>query len=125
MADCSGVVDYSFADIAAVSVSAGCIVAGGSRRWRFELSNMQEANKSGADHWLVRPSTIKALWIGGGVILALTVLGDFFVHHHKVFGPEATFGFGAWFGFVSCVAMVFFAKFLGMFLKRPDDHYDD
>ena len=35
------------------------------------------------------------------------------------------FGFFAAFGFFACLAMVLFAKFLGVFLKRPDSYYDD
>ncbi|MGE0224754.1 MAG: hypothetical protein AB7F35_08635 [Acetobacteraceae bacterium] len=76
------------------------------------------------DHWLVRPGTIRRLWILFAVILALTVLADLFVDHHAVFGIEGTFGFGAWYGFLSCVALVLFAKALGAILKRPDSYYD-
>jgi hypothetical protein len=47
-----------------------------------------------------------------------------FIHHHAWFGLDGTFGFGAWFGFVSCIAMVAFAKALGAVLKRRDTYYD-
>jgi hypothetical protein len=77
------------------------------------------------DHWLVRESTIKKLWIAFSVVLAVTVLMDLVVVHHPYFGLDGTFGFGAWFGFVSCVAMVIVAKLLGLFLKRPDTYYDN
>jgi hypothetical protein len=76
------------------------------------------------DHWLTRDSTIRKLWIVFVAILAATVLADLFVVHHPYFGLEGTFGFGAWFGFASCVAMIVFAKGLGIVLKRPDTHYD-
>lgn len=75
-------------------------------------------------HWLVRPRTIRLLWVGFGVILALTVVAGLFVHQHVYFGIEDSFGFFAWYGFVTCVAMVVLAKLLGIFLKRPDDYYD-
>jgi hypothetical protein len=75
-------------------------------------------------HWLVRASTIKQLWILFAVILAATVFADLFVDHHPYFGIDGTFGFGAWFGLASCVALVVFAKLIGMFLKRPDTYYD-
>ena len=39
------------------------------------------------------------------------------------FGLDGWLGFGAVFGFLSCLAMVLFAKLLGKFLKRPEDHY--
>lgn len=77
------------------------------------------------DHWLVRPENIRKLWIVFIAILALTVIGDFFVEHHPHFGLDGTFGFGAWFGFVACVVLVFFSKALGAILKRPDTYYPD
>lgn len=76
------------------------------------------------DHWLVRESTIRWLWIGFAVVLATTVLLDLVIEHHPFFGLDGTFGFGAWFGFVSCMAMIVFAKGLGAVLKRPDTYYD-
>ncbi len=76
------------------------------------------------DHWLVRRSTITLLWILFIAVLASTVLLDALVVHHPYFGIDGTFGFGAWFGFASCVALVLFAKALGAVLKRPDRYYD-
>jgi hypothetical protein len=76
------------------------------------------------DHWLVRQSTIRLLWIIFAIVLALTVLMDLVIEHHPYFGLDGTFGFGAWFGFLSCVAMVAFAKALGAVLKRSDSYYD-
>ncbi|MDJ0950721.1 MAG: hypothetical protein QNJ94_17550 [Alphaproteobacteria bacterium] len=76
-------------------------------------------------HWLVRPDTIRKLWIGSSVVLALLVIADLFVHHHGAFGIDETFGFYAWYGLLTCAAMVFAAKGLGLILKRPDDFYDD
>ena len=76
------------------------------------------------DHWLVRDETIRRLWVVFAVILAATVLADLFVEHHPYFGLDGTFGFGAWFGFLACVALIVFAKALGAILKRPDTYYD-
>lgn len=77
------------------------------------------------DHWLVRATTIRRLWIAFAVVLAATVLFDLVVEHHPHFGLDGTFGFGAWFGFASCVVLIAFAKLLGAVLKRPDTHYGD
>lgn len=76
-------------------------------------------------HWLVRPSTIRKLWIGFSLVLLITLFAQFFVHIHDYFTVDAEFGFYAAFGFFSCVAMVVVAKLLGLLLKRPDDFYDD
>jgi hypothetical protein len=77
------------------------------------------------DHWLVRERTIKWLWAVFIAILAVTVLADLVIDHHPYFALDGTFGFGAWFGFITCVAMVVFAKLLGVILKRPDTYYDE
>lgn len=77
------------------------------------------------EYWLTRSSTIRMLWIVFVAVLAGTVLMDLFIEHHSYFDLAGTFGFGAWFGFASCVAMVVFAKALGVVLKRPDTYYDD
>ena len=77
------------------------------------------------DHWLVRATTIRWLWIGFAVVLVAVVLADFAIEQHPYFGLDGTFGFGAWFGFASCVVMIVFAKGLGALLKRRDTYYDD
>lgn len=82
-------------------------------------------SRAGEKHWLVRPETIRWLWRGGLVILALMVLADFFIHTHSSFQIDGSFGFYAWYGLVVCIAMVLFAKALGIFLKRKDTYYDD
>ena len=49
---------------------------------------------------------------------------DLVIQHHSYFGLHGTFGFGAWFGFATCMAMILFAKALGTILRRPDTYYD-
>ncbi len=78
-----------------------------------------------ADHWLVRPASIRKLWIGFAVVLVLTVLAQAVVSIKGYFGVDAWFGFAAVFGFGACVAMVVVAKGLGVFLKRDERYYDD
>jgi hypothetical protein len=73
-------------------------------------------------HWLVKPETIRILWVAFIIVLVLSVLAGFFIHHEAV-GIIASFGFYAWFGFLSCVVLILVARFLGVFLKRPDDYY--
>ncbi|MBT8422407.1 MAG: hypothetical protein KJP03_04750 [Gammaproteobacteria bacterium] len=76
-------------------------------------------------HWLVRPSSIRLMWWVFACVLALTVLAQVVIKVKGYFGADGWLGFGAVFGFVSCVAMVFVAKALGVFLKREDTYYDD
>lgn len=76
-------------------------------------------------HWLVRPGTIRKLWIGSGVILALTVLVQLVIPLKSKFDVDGWFAFPAVFGFAACVLMVVFAKVLGILLKRPDSYYGD
>ena len=81
-------------------------------------------------HWLYRPENRPKLWALLILILALALLPELFLHHHAHF-PGLDFeldtrgGFFAWYGFVTCAAMVVGAKILGIFLKRPDDYYDE
>ena len=76
-------------------------------------------------HWLVRPRTIRRLWVGFGVVLALTLLADAAVTRHPHFPIEGVFGFYAWYGFGTCVAMVLLSKVAGWVLKREDTYYGD
>ena len=80
--------------------------------------------RNDSDHWLVRPGTIRALRIVLAAVLSLTVVADFLVARHSVFGPDGTFGFSAWFGFASCVVLVAGSLGLGKLLKRRDDYYE-
>ena len=77
------------------------------------------------DHWLARPDTIRLLWRVFAVILGLTVLAQAVFYVKGYFSVDAWFGFGAVFGFLSCLAMVLVAKGLGYLLKRDEDYYAD
>jgi hypothetical protein len=76
-----------------------------------------------ASHWLDEPRNVKRLWRGFLVVLALTVLAELLVHLHPHFEIESVFGFSAWFGFITCAAMIVAAKALALVLKRPDTYY--
>lgn len=79
----------------------------------------------GHDTWLERPSTIKGLWIGFGIVLVVVLALDLGVEHHAHFGIEGTIGFSAFYGFFACVLMVVGSKAIGLLLKRKDTFYDD
>jgi sterol desaturase/sphingolipid hydroxylase (fatty acid hydroxylase superfamily) len=88
---------------------------------RKESSGQAPSNKD--DAWLARPSTIRLLWWVFAVILAASVAAQLLFKVKGYFGVDGWLAFGAVYGFLSCVAMVLFAKFLGRFLKRDDGYY--
>jgi hypothetical protein len=77
------------------------------------------------DHWLVRPENIRRLWHGFLAVLALLVAVELVIERHPHFAIEGWYAFNAWYGFLSCVVLVAFAKALGAMLKRPDSYYDN
>lgn len=81
---------------------------------------MNETDK----HWLYRSASRRKLWIAGIGILVLTVVAELLIRLHPYFAIADFFAFHAVFGFISCVAMVLFAKLLGFLVKRRDDYYD-
>lgn len=76
-------------------------------------------------HWLTRPETIKKLWWVFIIVLAMTVAAELFVVHEAYFGIDGTFGFNAWYGFLTCAVMILVAKLIGFVLKRPDSYYEE
>lgn len=76
-------------------------------------------------HWLDRRGTLRVIRRGSLIVLALTVLTEAIVDMHPHFEAERLFGFYAWFGLVSCAAMILVAKAVGLLLKRPDTYYDE
>lgn len=88
------------------------------------MAETKDKDPDATKHWLVRKSTIRLLWIIFSGVLVLTVLAGLLVDFHPHFKIDGTFGFFAWFGLLSCAAMVVFAKILGILIKRPEDYYD-
>ena len=75
------------------------------------------------DAWLARPSTIRLLWRVFAVVLVVAVAAQLLFKVKGYFTLDGWLGFGAVYGFLSCVAMVLVAKVLGWVLKRDDDYY--
>jgi len=76
-------------------------------------------------HWLVRPSTIRILIVVSSAVLLVLAIFGFIIDSHPHFDIDAFPFFYSWYGFLTCVGMVVFAKLLGIFLKRKDTYYDD
>lgn len=81
------------------------------------------AHKTEAPHWLDQPRNVKRLWRGFLFVMVLIVLAQWLVEMHPHFEVEAVFGFGAWFGFIACAALIVIAKVVALVLKRPDTYY--
>ena len=84
---------------------------------------MQHDRRPEDDAWLARPSTIRLLWWVFAVVLVVSVAVQLIFPVKGKFGADGWFGFGAVFGFLSCLVMVLFAKVLGRVLKRDENYY--
>jgi hypothetical protein len=80
-------------------------------------------NDPKTEHPLARPTTIRRLWRVFSVVLAVTVLSQLVIDVKGYFSVDGWLGFGAIYGFLSCLVMVLFARVLGKALKRPVDYY--
>ena len=67
---------------------------------------------------------VRRSWVIFIIALIASLGFEFFYHPHGSFGIDGTRLFNAWYGFVTCVAMVFGAKLLGVFLKKPENYYN-
>ena len=76
-------------------------------------------------HYLVRPRTIRWLWRVFIGVLALTVIAQLVFPVKGYFKVDGWLGFGAVYGFLSCLLMVLIARALGLVLKRPRNYYDE
>ena len=50
--------------------------------------NDRPDKQAAPDHWLARPATIRKLWIGFALVLALLAAADFLIHKHRYVGPD-------------------------------------
>ena len=75
------------------------------------------------NHWITRKENIIKLWIGAIFLLILLVVAQLIFPITGHFPIESWIGFAAWFGFISCVVMIIFAKVLGVLVKRSEDYY--
>jgi hypothetical protein len=89
----------------------------------LDNEKVEAVKQPGDDAWLARPSTVRLLWRVFAVVLAVSVGAQLLFSVKGYFGIDGWLGFGAIYGFLSCLAMVLVAKLLGAVLKRPEDHY--
>jgi len=71
-----------------------------------------------------KPKNIKILLAFFYLSLVVLLIIDFFVHKHAEFPWEGYPDFFAAYGFISCVALIYIAKLLRLFVKRDENYYD-
>jgi hypothetical protein len=72
-------------------------------------------------------------WIVLLITCGVSVLLELTVHRHRHFEEDHSwlanmtnwFGFYVALGFIACSVSILLAKLLGLFLKAPEDYYDD
>jgi len=74
--------------------------------------------------WLDQSRNINLLVYLLYVVCAISVAIDFFVPRHGHFSFEEIHGFYAFYGFVTCCAVVFVAIGLRYLIKRDENYYD-
>ena len=71
-----------------------------------------------------KPRNVKILLVFFYLSLVVLLVIDFFVHKHAEFPWEGYPDFFAAYGFISCVALIYIAKLLRLFVKRDENYYD-
>lgn len=69
-------------------------------------------------------STIKIAWIIFTAVLIFTLVLEFFIHPHVTFSIQEIPFFNAFYGFLSCIAIILVSKFFGIFVKRDEEYYE-
>jgi len=78
-------------------------------------------------NYIGNPANSKQLKRLGYIALAIVVIADFFVErHHAHYIWDKIPGWGAFYGFVSCVAIILVSKFIGHQggVMKKEDYYD-
>ena len=70
------------------------------------------------------PRNVTILLVVFFASLVVLLIIDFFIHKHAKFGWEGYPDFFAAYGFISCVALIYIAKLLRLFVKRDEDYYE-
>tara|TARA_Y100000589_G_C26786403_1_gene479910 strand:+ start:111 stop:350 length:240 start_codon:yes stop_codon:yes gene_type:complete len=77
-----------------------------------------------SNHWITKKENIRKLWIWLIFLLICLVVAQFVLPISGHFLVESWIGFAAWFGFISCIVMILFAKILGILVKKSEDYYE-
>ena len=69
--------------------------------------------------------TIITAWIWFIILLLVTLGLEWVMEPHPHFGIDGSQWFYAWYGFLSCLAIIVISKILGVILKRPENFYGE
>lgn len=86
---------------------------------------MTDPSEKETKYWLESPRNVKKLAFFGIIVLLVLVLLDKMRHGHAEIPFESSFGFYSLYGLISCIGLILIAKFLGIFLKRRENYYDE
>jgi len=78
--------------------------------------------------YIGNPANSKTLKKLGYLALVVVFASDFFVHReHAIYIWDKIPGWGAFYGFISCVLIILVSKFLGHQggIMQDEDYYDD
>lgn len=78
--------------------------------------------------YIGNPANAATLKKIGYLILAVVFASDFFVHRaHAIYIWDKIPGWGAFYGFISCVLIILISKFLGHQggIMQDEDYYND
>lgn len=69
--------------------------------------------------------TGRMLWILLCLLAVFSLGSEMFIHRHPHFGIDAFFGFYTVLGALSCAGLILMGKFIGLFLKRRENYYQE
>jgi len=75
--------------------------------------------------WVDKPGSANKIFWGLAIFCSLLFFADFLYEKHGYFDIEHFPGFYGIYGFVMFTALIFAAKTLRFFIKRPEDYYGD
>jgi hypothetical protein len=76
-------------------------------------------------HWVDKPGSANKIFWALAVLCVFLFLLDFTYKKYGHFAVETIPGFYGIFGFVMFTALIFVAKTLRLFIKRPEEYYGD
>ena len=71
-----------------------------------------------------RRTVPRGLWLALVALVAATLIGELFVHHHGHFGVDGSFAFYGWYTLLCAPAGILIARLVAAVLGRGEDYHD-